>query len=253
MDNDNIYPPGYDDLDKLMRDAKAQIQQIEIQINNAERDKGPQNRLDPPGYGKGTPANPQKTIADLKQEIEGIKTSTLSAVEKRTKGIDPKMSKGMREKSLNELYPNTFEGMDKKEMEAQRGKPKDLEVSQDFVDAQIKDHKKMEAEKENMVAKGTESQKEKPMSMSARFSQSLGYTKTLNEADLARGKDKSAEMPTAEAFSDNKKEVVEKDKPLSMSANFTQSLGYNKMKQGAETAISKSPVKSPNKGGMDRD
>jgi hypothetical protein len=195
----------------------------------------------------------RKTIANLNQEIEGIKTNTLSAVEKRTKNIDPKISKGMREKTLNELYPNSFESMDKKEMSEQKGKPRELEASQDFVDAQRKAQKKMGAEKENMAGKGAESQKEKPMSMSARFSQSLGYTKTLNEAEKARGKEKSAEVKTTEAFKSNKKEVAEKDKPLSMSANFTQSLGYTKMKQGAENSISKSPVKSPSRGGKDRD
>lgn len=105
----------------------------------------------------------------------------------------------------------------------------------------------------------TKDNAKKPMSMSGKFSQSLGYTKAKDNKSApdksankspSKGKENfkanAGEISKDSRSKDKPKKVAEK-KPTSMSSKFNQSLGYSKAKEGNKPTPEKPKDKAPSK------
>jgi hypothetical protein len=242
FDKPEPYPDGYEEVQEIVNNAQERVRQLDEEIRNPPKDKGPQPNLHPPGAvpnAKSQISEDERKTAIEKQKVQ-IKEEAWKNIENATKDGDKESDKKARDISREKLFPNEYKKLDGKEIEDAFPKERDMEASQNFADAQLKDKGDSKASKVDTVPStqnvnmGGEN---KPSSMSMRFSQSLGYSK-IND-DIGSRKGKSAE-----------KEATESKTPtMSMSARFTQSASYMSVGQEPERSKDK-PAKEIDK---DRD
>ncbi|MGA0556802.1 hypothetical protein ACO2Q8_09140 [Larkinella sp. VNQ87] len=158
------YPPAFSHLEEKVRQAKEQIGQLENLIETTPKDKtGPSLGLNPPGFLRSRPlGSHDQRVAALKGQIEQIRKDAFGQIEKETSQADPKTARLVREHALSYLYPNPVKEMSPDKKETFRQSPKDLEQSQEMMDAILSDYqekKQQVPEKEQGSTQASLSQK----------------------------------------------------------------------------------------------
>lgn len=158
------YPPAFSHLEEKVRKAKEQIDQLEKQIETTPKDNaGPSPGLNPPGFLKSRSfGSHDQRVAKLNGHIEKIRKDTFGQVEKETSQTDPKTARVVREHALSYLYPNPVKEMNSDKKEAFRQSPKDIEQSQEMMDALLSDYQQKQQvgpQKESEPVEQTLSQK----------------------------------------------------------------------------------------------
>jgi hypothetical protein len=232
----SLYPPAYAHIEKKVRDAIEKINQFDEQIKNVQNDRGPDLSYNPPAFIKSRQLGSRdQLISSLEKAKSQLKTETWKAVEQELNGKNSKLAKQARDLAREEIYPNDYQTMDEIQRNEQQNKTKDVEQSQDYMDAVLIDMraKRIEREQNNLTEKPTidrqnrnieesqnrmaeirEESKQKnslgkeenlqpelpneptaSISISTRFSQSLNYTKTLEQSDKSIALTKDKESP----------------------------------------------------------
>lgn len=190
-EKDNAYPPEYAHVGKMVREAQERIREIDQQIKNVPKDQGPAPQYNPPGFIRSRqPGSQDEKIAAFEKQKEQVKADTMEKVDKETIKADPKTATLVRDQAREGMYGNPFKGKDAAEMDALRGQSKDLETSQNYADAlrQSQNPERTEKDVPEPASSTTNMEEKKPLSMSARFSQSLSYTREVEKNDKAPDK-----------------------------------------------------------------
>ncbi|UFH54789.1 hypothetical protein [Spirosoma sp. KNUC1025] len=167
QDETTPYPADYAHLVDKVKTVQELAQQIDQQIKNVPQNSKPQPILTPIGVVQRRYFNRERTIASLNKQKDDLKYETLAQVEQEVKEADPKTARQVRDQAREELFPNHFRRMGVQEKNTYHSQPKDIEESQNYMDAMFYAPKnKREKEKETKP-------EPKPFSMSLRFSQSL--------------------------------------------------------------------------------
>jgi hypothetical protein len=134
------FPENRPDLDSKVNKAHSSINQINEEIKNPQKDKGPRPELKP----KGAPPSIKKStnIPGLKREKENIIDNTLTEVDHGLKGAsDKKAAKNYRENTLENLDPNQYKGLSSEDLKKAQSEKKDINNSQKVADALLQKQK----------------------------------------------------------------------------------------------------------------
>ncbi|WP_375444412.1 hypothetical protein [uncultured Fibrella sp.] len=183
-DTKSRFPEGYEHTEARLAETTERIQALDEQIKNMRQDRGPDLTLSPPGFLRSRqPGSRDQAVSFAQQQIDTLKTDTLAKTEQDTRNSDNKAGRVVRDTVRESLFPNPFRGMSKEELAQEQTAPKDIEKLQNYMDAKLilAVTKREEVSKETLP---TPDKKEQDgMSMSARFSMSLGYTKATEKTE----------------------------------------------------------------------
>ncbi|SFF09165.1 hypothetical protein [Spirosoma endophyticum] len=190
-DNEGTFPDGYEHVQERLNETTERLQQIDDQIKNIPKEQGHTLRYNPPHFiGRVVPGSRARTIAALKERQDQIKEDTLAKTEADTRQGDNKAGRVVRDNVREALFPNPYRTLMKEERLDEKGVRKEIEQSQDFMDAELvakaaerKEALKQTIQPEKQDKQALKQQDKTAMSMSARFSLSLGYTKATEKTD----------------------------------------------------------------------
>lgn len=218
--NKNHYPEEYAHIEEKVKELQERVKNLE---KLKEENKGvSQHNLNynPPGFNPPGIIQTQKSTIvqrsrDFDKEIEFVKSKGFEEIEKSLKADKSEVAKTIREQVREEFFPNELLSMEEKEAAKLPEQSKDIEASQNFTDyLRLKSQNKLPVRPEKIEARTIDDsqrfsidainffkdkkQKEQPEkevapkeslekpdshSISMRFSQSLGYTKTLENSN----------------------------------------------------------------------
>ncbi|TFF36170.1 hypothetical protein [Mucilaginibacter psychrotolerans] len=195
MDNKNdhepLLPPQFSHLENDLREAQAQLDDIDAWMEGIPKDKGlkPDYNLtdyNPPGTSKPTPdrAGMVKQLEDRKTVIrQGFNEK----LEKNLVNTDPKTAKNVREAVEINLSDSKFRKMDRGQVKEQQTGTKSPQLSEDFMNKTLANYRVAKA---NPAPAQDASKNVDPKNLPAsdRFMQSLNYTKELDQADASPDK-----------------------------------------------------------------
>lgn len=184
-DKPKPYPDGYEHVEKKVKETQERVGQLDQQIKNVPQNSKPALELRPPGFTKPRYFGRERTIANLEQQKTELKTDVMKQVEQGVKDADQKTARQVRDLARESLFPNPFKRMDVEQKNKFHSRPKDIEMSQNYMDAMFSESKE-EPKKE-------EKPEPKPMSMSTRFMQGLSYVRTNPTTNKSRDKDMDRE------------------------------------------------------------
>ncbi|RYZ84992.1 MAG: hypothetical protein EOP04_16875 [Proteobacteria bacterium] len=184
IDNEGQFPEGYEHVRERLDETTQHLKQIDEQIKNIPKDQGPTLKYNPPNFvGRVIPGSRARSIAALEAKQSQIKADTLAKTEADTRNGDNRSGRVIRDTVRETLYPNPYRTLTKEERREEKSTIKEIEQSQDYMDAELvaRAAERKTAQKET-VSKPEDKGKES-LSMSARFSLSLGYTKASEKSD----------------------------------------------------------------------
>ncbi|QMW01712.1 hypothetical protein [Spirosoma foliorum] len=132
---DEGYPPEYAHIEDKVQAAQERARQIDEQIKNVPQNSKPTLAFRPPGFTQPRYFNRERAIASLEQQKSELKEDTFSQVEQEVREADPKAARQVRDQARETLYPNPFRQMDVEKKNTFHSKPKDLELSQNYMDS----------------------------------------------------------------------------------------------------------------------
>lgn len=191
------FPENLEYVEELVNEARKKTEMIDKQLDTTPREfKKPDRyvpRYNPPGFLKtAKQTNPVNVVYDLEKQKSEIEAGINVRVEREIDALslDDETAKQLREATFHRMNPNAFEGKSDKEMERLQKASKDMNYSQDYMLQRRTNFKAKEsAEKSSPPIQETDVKKdEKPFSMSARFTQSLSYTKVQEQKSPEPGK-----------------------------------------------------------------
>ena len=181
-DKSPILPEGFEHTEERLNEAQERIQGYEEQIKNVPKDQGPRIEYKPPGYiGTKQPGTRDRTIAFLTDRRDQIKADTWEKTEADTRSADNKTGRLVRDTVREKLYPNPYRGLSREELEEHRHVSKEIEQSQDYMDAKLVAAAAERAKEPPQETRTSSPTTKSNMSMSARFSMSLGFTKASED------------------------------------------------------------------------
>ncbi|MDR6193352.1 hypothetical protein [Siphonobacter sp. SORGH_AS_0500] len=194
------FPEWLEYIEEMVNEARKKMELLDKQLDRTPRERDtPQAyvpRYNPPGFLKPSkPTNPAYVVYDLEKKKETIEANVNEWVERQIKelNLDDETAKQLRQATLHTLYPNPFEEKSKLEMKGLLKAKKDINYSQYYMLKLKQDVQQEEKEKLSLIRKEALKEK-KPFSISARFTQSLSYTKVqesiLPEIPSKNGKGK---------------------------------------------------------------
>lgn len=194
-DTKSSFPEGYEHTEARLAETTERIQALDEQIKNMRQDRGPELTLSPPGFLRSRqPGTRDQAVAFKEQQKDSLKADTLAKTEQDTRNGDNKDGRVVRDTVREGLFPNPFRAMSKEELAQIQAVSRDIETSQDYMDAKLV----QAAANRNAVSKETSPTPEKiehnGMSMSARFSMSLGYTKATEKTEKAPAPTRNREV-----------------------------------------------------------
>ncbi|WP_460948348.1 hypothetical protein [Spirosoma daeguense] len=185
-DKENNFPEGYEHVQERLNETTERLQSIDNQIENIPQDQGPQIIYKPPGFiGSRQPGTRDQTTQFLRQQQDQLKVDTLAKTEADTRNAENKTGRSIRDQVREELFPNPFRGVSQEEMQQYKEIPKEIEQSQDYMDAKLVAAAAQRSSPTKQKIQTPIKQDKADLSMSARFSMSLGYTKALENTDPA--------------------------------------------------------------------
>lgn len=178
------FPEGYAHVEARLNETIELLQQIDRQIETVPQDSGPVPTLNPPGtVNSQQPGSRDRKISFLKDQKDRIKADTWEKTEAETQNGDNRTIRVVRDTVREELFPNRFRRMDKGERIQEKAKDNDLDTWQDIMDAEIVDSAAGRNAVPEQHKPAPEHTDKADMSMSARFSLSLGYTRMSEKAE----------------------------------------------------------------------
>lgn len=177
-DEKPVLPAGFEHVEERLNNTTGHVQQLQDQINNIPKEQGPTIKYAPPySIGRVIPGTRDRARAFLKDRQHEIKMDTLSKIDEATRDADSQTGRVVRDTVREKLFPNPYRQVNRDDRLEDKDTLKDIEQSQDYMDAELVARA---AERKEIVKpeKPTPEKQEKTeMSMSARFSLSLRYTK----------------------------------------------------------------------------
>lgn len=133
---DSGYPTEYAHVEKLVKDTQESVRQMDLRIDNQPPDRGPGPHYSPPGFLQSRqPGNRNAAVDHLKAAKDTLKTERFNRVEKETRDANPETRALVRSKARETLFPNPYRAMTDAERGARQGESRNLEQSQDYMDA----------------------------------------------------------------------------------------------------------------------
>lgn len=103
-----VFSPEYADLEQPLRDAQQKSWDIDDQIENLPKDKGPQLAFRPPGYtDPNVSPNREQLISQLKDRQTIVKGDFNNLLEQRLANRDPQTAKQIRDTADYQLNNNS--------------------------------------------------------------------------------------------------------------------------------------------------
>jgi hypothetical protein len=247
--NEPAFPEGYEYLDDLIRERLNRRKEIDKQLEAASKDTSKPNthtpKYTPPGFTTGRPsANKDFPGQKLEAEKTQIEADISESVELQMQVLetDPETAAQIRQTLTDKMYPNQFEGKGAKELQQVGKMEKDVDASQDYMRAQMKNFKEgtpKDTKSPEEINKDAE-QTEKELNNSQEFMQR--QIATVKE----RGAEKTPEKPSMQG-----KEEAKGQPTISPSERFSQSLNYTKALE--KSADKPTPTKTKDDKSPDKD
>lgn len=237
---ESAFPEGYEHLDDLMKQGLERRQEIDKQLEALSKDPSKPTvyapKYTPPGFATGRPSgNKDFIIGRLEAEKTQIETGINERIELQLQVMetDPATAKQIRQTVMDKLHPNVFEGKGEKELERLGKREKDINASQDYMRAQMKNFREgpprdsKSPEEINRDAAKTEKE----------LNNSQEFMQRQIAAVKERGAEKTQDVPATPG-----KEEARAQPTMSMSERFSQSLSYTKALE--KSAEKPSPTKT---------
>ncbi len=246
---ESAFPEGYEYLDDLMKQGLERRQEIDQQLEALSKNPSKPTvyapKYTPPGFATGRPSgNKDFTIGRLEAEKTQIETGINERIELQLQVMetDPVTAKQIRQTVMDKLHPNVFEGKGEKELERLGKSEKDINTSQDYMRAQMKNFREgpprdpKSPEEINRDAAKTEKE----------LNNSQEFMQRQIAAVKERGAEKAPEQPPTPG-----KEEARAQPTMSMSERFSQSLSYTKALE--KSAEKPNPTKTKDDKSPDKD
>ena len=222
--NKSPYPEEYTHIGDKVKEIQERIKYLE-KLKEENQGVSQYNlNYNPPGFHPpGFKVTQKSTIpqreSDLNKEIELLRTTAFNEIDQTLKGDKSDAAKVVREQVRNEFFPNQILSMEEKEIAKLPEKSKDIEASQDFTDY-------LRLKSQNKIPVKSEKNETRTIDDSQRFSiDAINFFK--DKTSKEQGKE---ELPKAS---------VETPKEATISARFSQTLGYTKALENSK--IEKTP------------
>lgn len=216
---DDKYSPEEDQVNKLINESKARIQNWQEEIDNLPSDKGHEPTLEPEGAPRSfDPSETAKRKNWLEKEIEEEKNHLSFQVEQTLENSSKEAKERGMQNLTSFLYPTK---------NSERSQEKTLNTSQEFA------MKLRFPNRTNDPIPRHERTQEKDLSTSQEFAHKLRFK----------------DSPQVEKSEHEKTEPEKSDKTeMSMSMQFEQRLGFSQMEQASEPtdrAESREAIEAP--------
>ena len=247
--NEPAFPEGYEYLDDLIRERLNRRKEIDKQLEGGSKDTSKPNahtpKYTPPGFTTGRPsANKDFPIQKLETEKTQIEADINESVELQMHVLetDPETAAQIRQTVMDKMYPNPFEGKGEKELQQVGKMEKDVNASQDYMRAQMKNFRE-----------GTPKDTKSPEEInrdSAQTEKELNNSQEFMQQQIAVFKEREAEKMPEQPPTPGKEEA--KAQPtISPSERFSQSLNYTKALE--KSADKPTPTKTKDDKSPDKD
>lgn len=131
------FPIDFADIEEIVSTAQQRIAELNERIENVQTDRGPVPDYRPQGappINRGP--NSATIIQDYKRQIGEVQKETTKKVEERTKDIDQKLAKQIKDKTAFLIDENNmFNKLDKEQLAKQKGTEKGGNNLHDYVGA----------------------------------------------------------------------------------------------------------------------
>lgn len=185
-DTKSSFPESYEHTEARLAETTERIQALDEQIKNMPQDRGPDLTLSPRGFLRSRqPGSRDQAVTFANQQIDTLKTDTWAKTEQDTRNGDNKYGRVVRDTVREGLFPNPFRGMSKEELAQEQTAPKDIERSQNYMDAKLVRAVANRNDVSTVTSPTPDKKEHDGISMSARFSMSLGYTKATENRERA--------------------------------------------------------------------
>ena len=224
------YPAEYAHIEERVQSALEKIRQFDEQIKNMPNDRGPDLSYNPPGFLKSRQLGSRdQFISSLEKAKAQVKTEAWEDVEQILKDENSPSAKQIRDLAREDIYPNIYKSMDSAERQDHQGQSKDIEQSQDYMDATLESYRNRIKEKE--FSNFSESKPNIEQGRDIDKSQEL--MNKLIEDYQQRGSSKKEDIEQSEL-------PKEEGQTISISQRFSQSLSYSKAIEQTEKNITPS-------------
>lgn len=188
-DKSTQLPEGFEHVEQRLNDTLNQVKQLEGQINNIPKERGPKLEYKPPHYvGRIVPGSRDKMRIALQEKQHELKMEALSKTEADTRDKDVRSGRIVRDTVREKLFPNPYRQMSPEDREQQRHALKEIEQSQDYMDAKLVERNVQRDTPSQPDKAVSTSQNKTDMSISARFSMSLSFTKAADKTNSPSSK-----------------------------------------------------------------
>jgi hypothetical protein len=218
------YPAEYAHIEERVQSALEKIRQFDEQIKTMPNDRGPDLSYNPPSFLKSRQLGSRdQYISSLEKAKAHVKTETWQEIQQLLKEDNTPDAKQIRDLAREDIYPNTYKSMESAERQDHQGQSKDVEQSQDYMDATLESYRNRiktkeldiipeknpdieqgrdidksqelmtnliedyqqrdNSKKEDIEQSELPKEEGQSISISQRFSQSLSYSKALNQED----------------------------------------------------------------------
>lgn len=189
------FPEGFEHIGERLNETTEHLKQIDDQIKNIPKEQGPTLKYNPPHFvGRVIPGSRDKTRLALQNKQHEIKMGTLSATEAAMRGKDGKSGRVVRDAVRETLFPNPYRQVSQEDRLADKATHKDIEQSQDYMDAQLVERTAEREKDKQKKIEPSQNQDKSGLSMSARFSMSLNYTKIADRSNATRTRDREQDL-----------------------------------------------------------
>ncbi len=178
------FPEGFEHVQERLNETTEHLKQIDGQIKNIPKEQGPTLKYNPPHFvGRAIPGSRDKTRIALEEKQHEIKMDVLSKTEPATRGADGQAGRVVRDRVRETLFPNPYRTLSQEDKQDQKSVLKEIEQSQDYMDAMLSPKVDKPKEEPRQTQDAPEKKDMANMSMSARFSMSLNYTKATERSE----------------------------------------------------------------------
>lgn len=132
-DDNGKYPPGYEDIEKVVKETKAKIKEIDAKIELFRSKKsGPYPH--PAPSGGPSPPDYDRMIVDLGRQKLELQDGAFRQVEQATQ-LDRKKGPEVRDRAVNTLFDNEYKNLSPQELRARLKEEKAFGKAQNAFEA----------------------------------------------------------------------------------------------------------------------
>ncbi|GAB3040160.1 hypothetical protein [Spirosoma pulveris] len=135
-DLNSSYPLGYEYVERSVSETIREVHNIDRQIETTPQSSRPVPTLKPRGFATTRFINRERTVSLLEAQKESVQAEAWGKIEKETTKPNDKAARVARDTARQALFPNPYRNLNKEERKAERGKSRDIQMSQDYMDAE---------------------------------------------------------------------------------------------------------------------